>query len=294
MQGWHPCFSQSRPKKKQPALVANLEADPFVGHALRSLPSLWQVPGTANRWTNNKEALSIWTSMPSDNKRWCRTNRRRRGWKEWRTQQLLTQFRRRLKTKEQKPKESSSCVCRLWHRKAKMLEALRAAKEWLRSSAVPSAGEASIPPKEAESKDQEHADKRSDVPVVSQQPDHNREGQTNWTTWIIGACHAGALIVSKLQQTEIPASVMAGPAIKCDSTPMLHADKLQASSPVLSNYRFPLIPLLWSKLNTATNMTTPATDGKMLVNALYHSAVVSVLAMGYTRLGKMVIGGAPP
>lgn len=41
-------------------------------------------------------------------------------------------------------------------------------------------------------------------------------------------------------------------------------------------------------------MTTPATDGKMLVNALYHSAVVSGLAMGYARLGKMVIGGAPP
>ena len=28
-------------------------------------------------------------------------------------------------------------------------------------------------------------------------------------------------------------------------------------------------------------MTTPATDGKMLVNALYHSAVVSGLAAGY-------------
>jgi hypothetical protein len=32
----------------------------------------------------------------------------------------------------------------------------------------------------------------------------------------------------------------------------------------------------------------------MLVNALYHGAVVSALAMGYSRLGKMVIGGAPP
>ena len=40
-------------------------------------------------------------------------------------------------------------------------------------------------------------------------------------------------------------------------------------------------------------MTTPATDCKMLVNALYHSVVVSGLAMGYTRLGKMVIRGAP-
>ena len=38
-----------------------------------------------------------------------------------------------------------------------MLEALRAAKESLHSLAVPPAGEASIPPKEAESKDQEHA-----------------------------------------------------------------------------------------------------------------------------------------
>ena len=36
------------------------------------------------------------------------------------------------------------------------------------------------------------------------------------------------------------------------------------------------------------------TDGKMLVNALYHSAVVSGLAVGYARLGKMAIGGAAP
>ena len=32
----------------------------------------------------------------------------------------------------------------------------------------------------------------------------------------------------------------------------------------------------------------------MLVYALCHSAVVSGLAIGYTRLSKMVIGGAPP
>lgn len=41
-------------------------------------------------------------------------------------------------------------------------------------------------------------------------------------------------------------------------------------------------------------MTTPATDGKMLVNALYHSAIVSGLAIGYSRLSKMVIGGDSP
>ena len=82
-----------------------------------------------------------------------------------------------------------------------MHEAPCATKESLRSSAdhsPPPVGDARIPPKEAESKDQEH----------------NREGQINCTTWIIGACLAGALIVSKLQQTKRPASVVAGPAIK--------------------------------------------------------------------------------
>ena len=32
----------------------------------------------------------------------------------------------------------------------------------------------------------------------------------------------------------------------------------------------------------------------MHVNALYHSAVVSGLAAGYARLGKMAIAGSPP
>jgi hypothetical protein len=41
-------------------------------------------------------------------------------------------------------------------------------------------------------------------------------------------------------------------------------------------------------------MTTSITDGKMLVNALYHSAVVSGLATGYSRLIRMAIGGASP
>ena len=35
-------------------------------------------------------------------------------------------------------------------------------------------------------------------------------------------------------------------------------------------------------------------DGKMLVNTVYHSAVVSSLAIGYSWLGKMLVGGAPP
>jgi hypothetical protein len=41
-------------------------------------------------------------------------------------------------------------------------------------------------------------------------------------------------------------------------------------------------------------MTSPITDGKMLVNAAYHSAVVSGLAVGYAKLSKMVFKGATP
>ena len=41
-------------------------------------------------------------------------------------------------------------------------------------------------------------------------------------------------------------------------------------------------------------MTTPAADGKMFMNALYHSAVVSGITMGYARLGKMAMGGSTP
>lgn len=41
-------------------------------------------------------------------------------------------------------------------------------------------------------------------------------------------------------------------------------------------------------------MSTPITDGKMLANAAYHSAVVTGLAMGYARLGKMIFKGPSP
>ena len=41
-------------------------------------------------------------------------------------------------------------------------------------------------------------------------------------------------------------------------------------------------------------MTTPATDGKMLFNALYHSTVVPGIAAGYARLEKMATGGSLP
>jgi len=40
-------------------------------------------------------------------------------------------------------------------------------------------------------------------------------------------------------------------------------------------------------------MSSPATDGKELVNALYHGAVVSGLAIGYSRFGRMALGGQP-
>ena len=44
----------------------------------------------------------------------------------------------------------------------------------------------------------------------------------------------------------------------------------------------------------ASTNIDPAADGKILVNTLYHSAVTSVLAMGYARLGQMALGGPAP
>ena len=71
-----------------------------------------------------------------------------------------------------------------------------------------------------------------------------------------------------------PASMAAGPEAKVqDKPPQLKACPA---------------PTIWNK-----TMTTPATNGKMLVNALYHSAVVSGLAAEYVRLGKLAIGVAP-
>ena len=65
------------PPERQLALVCDLEADPFVGHALNSatcvISSLHHVCSTTNHRTNHGQALSIWTSLFSDNKQWQRT-----------------------------------------------------------------------------------------------------------------------------------------------------------------------------------------------------------------------------
>ena len=41
-------------------------------------------------------------------------------------------------------------------------------------------------------------------------------------------------------------------------------------------------------------MTTPAAEGKRLVNDLYHAAVVTGLAIGYAKLSQMVFKGPMP
>ena len=41
-------------------------------------------------------------------------------------------------------------------------------------------------------------------------------------------------------------------------------------------------------------MATSSADGKMLVNALYHGITVTGIAIVYSRLGRMMIGGQTP
>ena len=44
-------------------------------------------------------------------------------------------------------------------------------------------------------------------------------------------------------------------------------------------------------MSSNTNID-PAADGKMIVNQIYHGAVITAFAMGYARLGKMAFGGS--
>ena len=47
-------------------------------------------------------------------------------------------------------------------------------------------------------------------------------------------------------------------------------------------------------LLNSNKMATSSADGKMLVNALYHGVIVTGIAIGYSRLGRMMIGGQTP
>ena len=70
------------PIENQPGLIADLESDPFVGHALSSATCelyhrpLRHVPCTAYRCADHLEALPIWTLLPCWSIRWRRRSRR--------------------------------------------------------------------------------------------------------------------------------------------------------------------------------------------------------------------------
>ena len=115
----------------------------------------------------------------------------------------------RVTEKVKDPKKLAAGRAGAAARKAKqerLLKQLRGAKESFR----PPAGDgtpANIPPKEADSKDQEQAVSRPE----------RREGLTNWTPWIVGACHTGgALVFLRNAQTKSPApkQPMDRPAIR--------------------------------------------------------------------------------
>ena len=131
-------------------------------------------------------------------------------------------------------------------RHKRLLEQLQAAKESLRPPVSAADNDStSAPPKEAK------PPKRTD-----ERPEHNH----NWIPWIIGACLArGSLAYvfagfarGNMRLCASPASVAADPA-----------PKVQDKPPQLKACLDP--QYIWNK-----TMTTPAIDGKMLVNALYH------------------------
>ena len=147
-------------------------------------------------------------------------------------------------------------------KRERLLEGIRAAKESFR---VPEERNGTSP------KDANNTSKHVAVVVPKE---HNNQNVTNWTPWIVGLT-GGAV-----------ASLRALPAKK--STQTTDVPPQSRTCFYSQAARSP-----WSDGEATTTMTTPATDGKMLVNALFHSAVVSGIAMGYSRLCKMAMGVAP-
>ena len=117
----------------------------------------------------------------------------------------------RVTEKVKDPKKVATRRAGAAARKAKqerLLEQLRGAKESFRPPATP----ANIPPKE------EQAVSRPE----------RREGLTNWTPWIVGACLTGGALMF-LRNTRSPASVAAGPVDSAPKQPVPGARQLEAS-----------------------------------------------------------------
>ena len=135
-------------------------------------------------------------------------------------------------------------------RQKRLLEQLQAAKASLRSTVSAADNDStSASPKEAKP-----------PKCTDERPEYN------WIPWIIRACLAEGSFAyvfagENMRLRASPASVAADPTTKIQDKP----PQLKACPD----------PTIWNK-----TMTTPATDGKMLVNTLYHSAVVSGLAAG--------------
>ena len=100
----------------------------------------------------------------------------------------------------------------------RLLEQIRVAKESFRHPAGDGTS-ANIPPKEAAAAS---ADKRPE----------RREGLTNWTPWVVGACLAGgALVFLRNAQTRSPASVAAAPVYSAPKQPDPGAKQLKTRDP---------------------------------------------------------------
>ena len=114
--------------------------------------------------------------------------------------------------------ERAGAAARKVKQEERLLEQLRASKESFRPTPTPPAGDgtsANIPPKEAEAVS---ADKRPE----------RREGLTNWTPWVVGACLEGeALVFLRNAQTRSPASMAAAPVDSAPKQPAPGAKQLK-------------------------------------------------------------------
>ena len=200
------------PIENQPGLIADLMGDPFVGHTLSSATcelyhryGMFLAPLTAVLTTLKHAQFGhccLLEYTMADTKQENQEMYTQAEEPAQSSVERVTDPKQKVKDKKKVAAGHAGAAARKAKQEERLLEQLRAAKESLRPPASDGRS-TNIPPKEADQEQAVSADKR---------PEHNREGLTNWTPWIVGAClRGGALMFLRNTQTRSHASVAAGP-----------------------------------------------------------------------------------
>ena len=291
------------PPEEQPELLAELEADPFVEHAVSSATcemyhrfGMYLAPVTAAlttlRHCRFEMVRIIWMiriKMEADQttpaqSAWVNTQTESTEGLERVTMPAPVPVAASPTAKSKDPKKVAAGRAGAAARKAKqesLLEELRAAKQSLQTEAV---AEAATPVADVVPKEQ---------PVAKQQPmpapgDPGDPVKADWTPWIllVGAGLAALCVwrsplvkLTERQQKQQHPEARSSGASQPPPTPRCAQHLKVPDDPFY---------MAWCAIMSSTPTQ------KNIVNDLYHAAVVGGLAIGYAKLGQMVFKGPLP